>query len=1329
MISRFSPHNHTEYSNIRLLDATNKLENLVKRGVEIGLAGLAITDHESLAGSIKICKLQEKYPDFKIAIGNEIYLTDTREKNQKYYHFILIAKDAEGHRQLRELSSLAWANGYMDRGLMRVPTLKSDLERVVRANPGHLIATTACIGGELSQNILKIYDAKKTGDKETELILSQNIGNFINWCTDIFDDDFYLEIAPGASKEQILVNQKIMKFAIQTDMGIVLGDDAHYLKKEDRFVHKAYLNSTDGEREVDTFYQYAYLHSEEDCIKDLTPSFEGSTEELYKCLCENSMDMFNKIETYSLLHNQTIPSVEIKEYDKAYWGSYSNENLQEQYPTLYNMFQSDDKYDRYWVNECWHKLGKLGKLNKTYLSRLEEEADVKKTISEKLGTNIFKYPIVLQHYIDMMWDCGSLVGAGRGSSCSGLNHYLLGVTQLDPIKWNLPFFRYINKERIELPDIDLDLCPSKRPLIMRKIKNERGEKFDPSMPEELRKELGATFVTTFGTETAKSAIQTACRGYRSEEYPEGIDTDIGTYLASLVPVERGFNWTVDEMVNGNPDKGRQPVALFNAEVAKYPGLLNIILGIEGLVKSRGIHASGVIMFDEDPFEFGCFMKAPNGEVVTQYDLHDCEAAGMTKYDFLLTSVQDMLMQTIQFLQDDGELPQDWTLREIYDEYLHPEILDIKDKRTWDNIKSGKVLACFQFDSDIGSQGIKKVQPNDIQELSNTNGLIRLMAPDGEENPMDKYVRFKANPNQWDMEMQQYGLSDKDQNAFRRYLNVSFGVGISQEQLMKSLMDKDICGFSLKDANAARKIIGKKQMSKIPDLRAKIKKQATSDAVGRYVWDAVARPQLGYSFSDIHALAYSFIGYQTAYIATKWNPIYWDTAVLVVNSGSLEEAEIYDDDIEEVEIKEKNTDYAKIAKAIGEIIDHNIKLSLIDINESDYGFKPDVANNQILYGLKALSGVNAEMIEQIKENRPYTNIIDFMNKVKIKKPAMISLIKSGAFDNCGGECFGIDDNDKDRIRYANMVYYLLQASEPKKKLNLQNMNGLVQRGMIPEELRFEKSIFSFTQHLKNHKWVDRTNNKEYYVLVPKEAYDFYLKCGQEHSEFSTDYIEIIDGVPVIQQKIWKTSIYDVYMNNVRNWLKDNQEETLKLYNMILFEETWTKYIKKNNLSSWEMDSLCFYYHDHELKDMDENKYGVVNFFDYPSEPMIDTWWRHGGREIPIYELYRIAGTVISKNDVRHTISLLTNYGVVPVKFNRDMYAMYKRQLSEVQPDGTKKITEKGWFTRGTMLIINGFRRDDMFVAKKYAKTGGHTIYKITNIDENGEITIENERGKN
>lgn len=1274
---------------------------------------MAITDHETLAQSIRICKLQKEYPDFKIAIGNEIYLCDERKTNQKYPHFILIAKDKIGHEQLRKLSSYAWMNSYYDRGIERVPTLKSELVNIVTQNPGHLIATSACIGSELGINILSMLEGRKTHNNELEASSYQNIVNYIDFNEKLFGEDFYIEIAPAASKEQIEVNQKLMQIAQLYGIKVVIGDDSHFLSKEDRYVHKSYLNSSEGDREVDAFYQYAYLHSEEDCIRDLTPSFDILTEKYYKECCETSMEIFNKIETYSLLHNQTIPSVEVTYYPKRE----RKQDFAENFPTLTKMFSSDDAYDRYWVNQCCDKLEALGKHNGTYLSELEEEARVKKVIGEKLGTNIFKYPITLQHYIDMMWDCGSLVGAGRGSSCAGLNHYLLGITQLDPIKWNLPFFRYLNEERIELPDIDLDLCPSKRPLIMRKIKNERGQHFNKDIDELSRQNLGATHIVTFGTETAKSAITTACRGYRSEEYKDGIDSDVANYLASLVPVERGFNWTIKEMVEGNPDKGRQPVALFNQEIAQYPGLLEIILGIEGLIKSRGIHASGVILFDEDPYEFGCFMKAPNGEIVTQYDLHDCEAAGLTKYDFLLTSVQDMLLQAINFLQEDGEIEEDLTLREVYNKYFHPEVMDIEDPAVWRNIDANKILACFQFDSDIGSQGIKKIQPKDILELSNTNGLIRLMAPDGEENPMDKYVRFKKNPGEWDREMSQYGLTEDEQFAIRKYLNVSYGVGISQEQLMKTLMDPNICSFSLADANTARRIIGKKQMSKIPELRAKIAESAKSSAIGRYEWDAVARPQLGYSFSDIHALAYSFIGYQTAFIATKWNPIYWDTAVLMVNSGSLEENNDIDDD--DVEAKEKNSDYTKIAKALGEIISHGIKVSLVDINKSDYGFKPDVANNQILFGLKALSGVNAEMIETIKAGRPYTSIKDFMNRVKIKKTAMISLIKGGAFDNIIS-----DFNINKEARYINMAYYLYQASEPKKKLTLQNLNGLIEKGIIPDSLNFERELYRYNKELnKNKKLI---NGIEYYTF-PQNLWEVYEKLGQRYATFDYDYIEMINGVAAIQKNIWKKEIYDPYMDNVRTWLKEHHDEALKEYNALLFDETWTKYAKKNNLSAWEMEALCFYYHEHELKNMDVNKYGIKDFFEYSPEPVVERYWKRGKVSIPIYELFRIAGTVISKNDTRHSITLLTTTGVVPVKFTRDMYAMYKRQISEVQSDGTKKVVEKGWFTRGTMLVLNGFRRDDMFVVKKYASTQGHTVYKITDIDKNGILSLENERG--
>ena len=187
-------------------------------------------------------------------------------------------------------------------------------------------------------------------------------------------------------------------------------------------------------------------------------------------------------------------------------------------------------------------------------------------------------------------------------------------------------------EDIVQQDIDIDICPSKRPLILQKIKEERGRRFIPKINDITRENCGCTLVATFGTETSKSAILTAARGYRSEEFPEGLDSDFGQYLSSLVPVERGFVYSLKDMVFGNPDKGRKPVTTFVNEVNQYEGLLKIMFGIEGLISRRGSHASGVILFDEDPYVNSCFMKTPSGDVITQYDLHDAESAGLTKYD-------------------------------------------------------------------------------------------------------------------------------------------------------------------------------------------------------------------------------------------------------------------------------------------------------------------------------------------------------------------------------------------------------------------------------------------------------------------------------------------------------------------------------------------------------------------------------------------------------------------------------------------------------------------------------------------------------------------------
>lgn len=423
-------------SNLRLLDSINRPKNLIDRAIKLGLSGIAITDHECISSHPEINfyqkEIQKTYPNFKIALGNEIYLTDTRELGQRYYHFILIAKNKIGHRALRELSSRAWMNSYWDKGMERVPTLKKDLEEILKKYPNSLIGTTACLGGELSVNVLELIKNEKIGNENDAAVSYNNIINFLLWCKSIFgENNFYIECAPGASKEQIMVNKRFPSIAKAFNLKMVVGTDAHYLRKEDRYVHKAYLNSKGGEREVDDFYEYAYLQDNDEIIENLKKS--DFSEDFIKTLFNNSFEIYEKIENYDLSHAQTIPKVEVKDFAKAFPKEIEN------YPILKSMFLSEDKVNRYWVNKCVERLIKINKYNETYLKRLEEEADIKQTISEKLGTNMFSYPVTLEHYVNLFWNCGSIVGAGRGSSCSGLNHYLLGITQLDPIQWDLPF--------------------------------------------------------------------------------------------------------------------------------------------------------------------------------------------------------------------------------------------------------------------------------------------------------------------------------------------------------------------------------------------------------------------------------------------------------------------------------------------------------------------------------------------------------------------------------------------------------------------------------------------------------------------------------------------------------------------------------------------------------------------------------------------------------------------------------------------------------------------------------------------------------------------------
>ena len=421
------------------------------------MAGIAITDHECLGSHVKANqyakKLRETNPDFTVALGNEIYLTDTREQKQKYYHFILIAKDRMGYEQLSRLSTLAWLNSYFDRGMERVPTLKSELAAVIGEDKGHLIAQSACLGGELSTETMNLINAEKCGDRIAAEKAHNNIVQFMFFCLDLFGDDFYVEVAPGLSKEQIAVNKRLKSIADAFGCKMSIGCDAHFMRQEDKYVHNAFLNSKGGERETDAFYKYAHLYSVQEAEKNLLNCFD---KDFIQEIFQNSLEIKNKIEFFDLFHKQSVVEVPVKNYDKK------SMERKDEYPILESLFTSDNEQERYWINQCWEGLQKKFNCSPydkpVYLKRLEEEATTKKIIGEKLETNLFAYPITLQHYIDLIWKCGSIVACGRGSGCAGLNHWLLGVTQANPIRWEFPWFRYLNEERIELPKLILGSC-------------------------------------------------------------------------------------------------------------------------------------------------------------------------------------------------------------------------------------------------------------------------------------------------------------------------------------------------------------------------------------------------------------------------------------------------------------------------------------------------------------------------------------------------------------------------------------------------------------------------------------------------------------------------------------------------------------------------------------------------------------------------------------------------------------------------------------------------------------------------------------------------------
>ena len=508
------------------------------------------------------------------------------------------------------------------------------------------------------------------------------------------------------------------------------------------------------------------------------------------------------------------------------------------------------------------------------------------------------------------------------------------------------------------------------------------------------------------------------------------------------------------------------------------------------------------------------------------------------------------------------------------------------------------------------------------------------------------------------------------------------------------MNPQITNFDLLLANKARKIVAKKKTKEVAGFEKLFYETGLNNGCRKefltYIWNTCVKPQLGYSFSRNHTTPYTAIALQELNLYYRHPSIYWNTACLTVNAGSGDE-----------EAEGKSTDYAKVASAIGDITSRGVVVSLADINDSGFGFKPDITTNKIIFGLKGINNVGDDVVRGIIAGRPYSSLEDFMARTKVNKQGMIALIKGGAFDKIEG----IE-------RREIMVNYIMKTADLKKRLTLQNFNGLISAGLVPEELAFEVRVFNFNKVLKANCKVG-----EYYAL-PEPCMKFYEEF------FDTDILTVVSNYPAILQTSWDKT-YKKVMDGAREWLKINQERTLAAYNNMLYANEWDKYCQ-GSISAWEMESVCFYYHEHELAHVNSVKYGISQFSELPYEPEVDYYFKRGGKDIPIFKLTRIVGTVLGKNKTKATVQLLTTDGVVNVKFRMEQFSLFDKQLSEKQEDGTKKITEKSWFKRGSKIMLTGFRREDTFVIKTYKNTQTHSIYKIDEVNEVGDLILRSER---
>lgn len=731
------------------------------------------------------------------------------------------------------------------------------------------------------------------------------------------------------------------------------------------------------------------------------------------------------------------------------------------------------------------------------------------------------------------------------------------------------------------------------------------------------------------------------------------------------------------------------------------------------------------------------MRAPDGTVVTQFDLHDCEAVSLIKYDALSVEAMDKIHNCIDLICDYGYAERKETLKETYESLIGIYNLERDNEDMWKMIWEHKVSSLFQMEQQSGIQGIALTHPKSVDDLAVLNSVIRLMAQErGAEQPLNKFARFKENINLWYDEMKRYGLSEKEIEVLEPVVKISYGICESQEKFMQLVQLQECGGFNLTWADKLRKSIAKKNPAEYEKLTKEFfevtKEKGCSKELCEYVWNVLVATSRGYGFNASHTLAYSLIALQEMNLAFKYPIIFWNCACLISDSGGNESENKEEENISEVEtfgefsncVEEfsdededdegndglssedsskgkkkavRTANYGKISSAIGKMKISGIDIAPPDINKSTYTFSPDVENSIIRYGMSGIVKIGDDLVKSIIENRPYNSIEDFLLKIKINKPQMVNLIKAGVFDSFGD-------------RKSLMIEYIESISDTKKRITLQNMKMLIDFGLIPENYDMEKRVYNFNKYIKKCKI-----GTQYYGL-DNIAMNFFDKHFDIDNLIPTDDSE--SGF-MVKQVVWD-KIYKKYMDRIRLFVKEHNSELLEKVNNKLMEDMWDKYCL-GSISKWEMDSVSCYFHEHELENVNEYYYECSNFFELPEEPEIDRIIPIKGKQVPLFKIRRIMGTVLDKNKMKKTVTLLTKDGVVTVRIFGDVFTHYDKQISEKNPvTGKKKVVEKSIFSRGNKIIVTGIRRGDEFLAKKYAKTPYHLVELIEEINEDGTL---------